>query len=180
MSEELFDVCDESGNPSGIIKPRSEVHAKGLWHAAVHVWILNPNNQLLIQKRSPTKESNPNLWDVSVAGHISTGESPALSAVREIKEEIGVDIDQADLQYLFTTTEQKVLNNGTYFDNEFHHIFFLKQDVDIQKLVLQPEEVVQVKWMSIDDLEKLTQTPDQTFVDHGEEYKKIYNTLIKV
>ncbi len=69
-------MLDSLGRPVGKMKPKSEVHRDGDWHGAAHLWILNREGQILIQRRSPTKENWPNLWDVSVAGHIFAGEGP--------------------------------------------------------------------------------------------------------
>src|ERR1700674_3932279 len=80
---EYVDLLDSSGRPTGRRKPKSEVHRDGDWHGAAHVWILNTEGQILIQRRSPTKENWPNLWDVSVAGHVSAGEGPVETAIRE-------------------------------------------------------------------------------------------------
>jgi isopentenyl-diphosphate Delta-isomerase len=82
---------DENNNPLGFTKPKSEVHRDGDWHRAVHVWIVNKNNEVLVQKRSATKTLSPNLWDLSMGGHISAGEQPISAAIRELKEELNFD-----------------------------------------------------------------------------------------
>ena len=79
MIEELIDVLDENGVKTGEILPRSEIHKKGLWHRAIVVAIINENNEILLQQRSANKEKNANMWDISVAGHISSGQD-SLSA----------------------------------------------------------------------------------------------------
>jgi len=105
-------VLDSSGRPVGRRKPKSEVHRDGDWHGAAHVWIRNAQGQILIQRRSPKKESWPNLWDVSVAGHISAGEGPVEAALREAQEELGVTLVPGECSHLFTVAEYLSLNNG--------------------------------------------------------------------
>jgi isopentenyl-diphosphate delta-isomerase len=109
---EYVDVLDSSGRPVGKMKPKSEVHRDGDWHGAAHLWILNREGQILIQRRSPTKENWPNLWDVSVAGHISAGEGPVEAALREAQEELGVTLVPGECSHLFTVAEYLSLNNG--------------------------------------------------------------------
>lgn len=70
---ELLDVLNEKGEFTGISKPRGEIHKLGLYHKAIHCWIINSKGEMLIQKRSPLKKAYPNLWDISCAGHIEAG-----------------------------------------------------------------------------------------------------------
>ncbi len=160
---ELIDVLTPEGRPVGMRKPKDEIHRDGDWHRAAHVWIIAPNGRILLQRRSPRKENNPGLWDVSAAGHLSAGESAVEAAVRETFEELGLTIAARDLQFLATLRESCVLNNSTYFDNEFHDIFVVRRDADLPSLILDPQEVAEVQW--VQDLR-----PDKTFVPHAEEY----------
>jgi 8-oxo-dGTP pyrophosphatase MutT (NUDIX family) len=77
----------------GYSAPRSRVHAQGLWHRSVHVWVVDPQRQCaLIQQRSVHKDTNPGCWDVSVAGHITSGDRADETALREAEEEIGLPL----------------------------------------------------------------------------------------
>ena len=66
---EYLDILDENGNKTGESRPRSEVHSKGYWHKGIHVWIINSNKELLVQRRSANKDVYPNKLHISVAGH---------------------------------------------------------------------------------------------------------------
>src|SRR4051812_18180622 len=96
MAEEIFDVVDEDDRVIGQA-PRSEVHARGLLHRAASVFVFNRDGQLLLQKRSATKDEFPGCWTSSASGHLSAGESYDESAPREMREEIGID---APLEFL--------------------------------------------------------------------------------
>lgn len=87
--DELFDVVDENDAPTRVAT-RGEVHAKNLIHRAVHVFVLNRNGDLILQKRSRLKDMNPSVWDSSVSGHLDAGENYLKAAVRELGEEIGI------------------------------------------------------------------------------------------
>ena len=87
--EEQFEILDEAGQPVGIA-PRSEVHARGLWHRAAHVFLFRSDGRLVLQQRHAGKDVCPGAWDLSVAEHLQPGESYAAGAVRGLQEELGV------------------------------------------------------------------------------------------
>jgi len=102
MKEEYFDVLDEFGNKTGLIKSRTNVHKDGDWHKAVHIWIINNKNEILLQRRCPTKDSDPNMLDISCAGHLIQGDDSITGALRELKEELNLDMELSDLQFITT------------------------------------------------------------------------------
>jgi isopentenyl-diphosphate Delta-isomerase len=91
MSEEIFDIVNERDEVIGQA-PRKEVHARGLWHRAVHVLVFNARGEVFLQKRSMLKDTARGKWDSSSSGHLDTGEDYDACAVREVREEIGLDI----------------------------------------------------------------------------------------
>ena len=100
-SMELFDVIDEDGNKTGQVKERGVAHRDGTLHSTVHIWIVRPNQEsgydILLQKRSECKDSNPGAYDISSAGHVSAGDELMESALREMKEELGIHARPAGL-----------------------------------------------------------------------------------
>src|SRR5882762_3903686 len=91
MAEEIFDVVNERDEVIGK-RPRSEVHSLGLMHRATHVLVFNKRGQIFLQKRSMKKDRQPGLWDSSVSGHVDAGEDYDTCAVRELREEIGLQV----------------------------------------------------------------------------------------
>ena len=98
MSEEIFDIVDELDAVVGR-SPRSEVHAQGLRHRAVHVLLFNRWGEVFLQQRSLSKDSSPGLWDSSASGHLNCGEGYDQCAPREVEEELGCP--PPDLEPLF-------------------------------------------------------------------------------
>ncbi|MDR3377175.1 MAG: NUDIX domain-containing protein [Verrucomicrobiae bacterium] len=94
MAEEIFDVVNERDEVIGQA-PRREVHARGLWHRAVHVLVFNARGEVFLQKRSLLKDSAAGKWDSSSSGHVDAGEAYDACAIRELREEIGLVIPQA-------------------------------------------------------------------------------------
>ena len=87
--DERFDIVDRNDRVVGSA-PRSEIHARGLLHRAVHLWLFHPDGRILLQKRSLTKDREPGRWTSSVSGHVNSGEEYDVAMHREIPEEIGV------------------------------------------------------------------------------------------
>ena len=91
MIEEIFDVVDANDQVIGQ-KPRSEVHRLGLRHRAIHLLVFNARGELFLQKRSMKKDCFPDTSDSSVSGHVDAGEAYDDCALREPREEIGLDL----------------------------------------------------------------------------------------
>lgn len=138
--DELIDILDSDGNPTGKTAMKSEAHQKGLFHPTIHVWLYTKNGKVLIQQRAKNKDTHPLLWDVSVAGHVGAGEHLELSAVREVKEEIGLTIAPNDLRKIgvFKSIHK---HNEDLIDCEFHHIYLCILEVPLESLQKQESEV---------------------------------------
>jgi isopentenyl-diphosphate delta-isomerase type 1 len=91
MSEEIFDVVNERDEVVGR-ETRRNVHRTGLKHRAIHVFVFNKGGEVFLQKRSMSKDSSPGLWDSSASGHLDSGEEYDACAVRELREEIGLNV----------------------------------------------------------------------------------------
>jgi 16S rRNA (adenine1518-N6/adenine1519-N6)-dimethyltransferase len=90
---EMFDVVDENDTVTGQAT-RGDVHARGLLHRAVHVFVFNKRGDLLMQQRSMHKDVHPGVWGSSVSGHLDAGEDYAAAALRELDEEMGIRLDE--------------------------------------------------------------------------------------
>lgn len=160
---ELIDVLTPEGKPAGIIKPKPEVHRDGDWHRCSHIWIVGSDGRLLLQRRAHVKENWPDLWDISVAGHISAGESATEGAIREAFEELGLQLAPEELIHIGTLRYSVQLRED-YVENEFHEVHLVRRDVDLSTLTLDPSEVAEVRWVSWQELETYERVP------HEDEY----------
>lgn len=98
MQEEIFPLVNEKGNVIGQAT-RSQCHSGSkLLHPVIHLHVFNKEGKLFMQKRSATKDIQPNKWDSSVGGHIDLNETPEQAALREAGEEIG--LHNLTIQYL--------------------------------------------------------------------------------
>ena len=171
MADELIDILNEYGEATGDVRLKSEAHRLGLYHASVHIWFYTEHKELLFQKRAGNKDTYPGLWDISVAGHISAGEDPKTSAIREIQEEIGLSIMDHELDFLKIYPSQKRPAPGI-IDNEFHHIYVSELKTPITQLTLQKEEVSDIQLLGIEEFEEIRKRPlqNQGYVPHDSEY----------
>jgi len=174
---ELIDILDERGNPTGKAIAKTEVHRSGLWHRTVHIWIIDGKGRILLQHRSKRMENYPDMWDISVTGHVRSGESTEQAAFREIKEEIGLDLAGVELRLIEIIKGQDVLNNNTYFDNEFNSVYLVKSDLNIDQLVLQEEELAGLRWVPVSELKEWIVASRPGLVPHAEEYKILFEKL---
>lgn len=97
---ELLDVVDADDRVIDRA-PRAEIHARGWRHRAVHVWLFNPAGQLFVQLRAASKDTFPRRFDSSASGHVDAGEDYDTCAVRELEEELGLQVSRADLDRHF-------------------------------------------------------------------------------
>ena len=163
--DEYLNIWNSDGQPTGKKCLKDEAHQKGLFHPTVHIWFYSSGHSLLLQKRSLNKEIFPGFWDVSVAGHVSAGESILDGAIREVKEEIGLDIKASDLKPLDIRKNTNRFSNGV-IDCEFQHVFLVKLDTELSQLRIQESEVDAIRLFSFEELQQcmLKNHPDFTIV----------------
>lgn len=153
---ELLDIVDENGCPTGETVERETAHREGIRHRTAHVWLLRMGKsgvEVLLQKRSADKDSYPGCYDISSAGHIPAGVDFIPSALRELREELGLKAEAAELIYCG--------QRRFYFEAEFHgrpfadcqvsNVYCLWRDVRPQELTLQESEVESVLWMNLEE-----------------------------
>lgn len=144
---EYWDVYDKNRNKTGKIVKRGERLLDGEYHLIVHIWIKNSNNEFLVQQRSENVK-NPLVWSTT-GGSAIAGEDSYAAALREVKEELGIDL-QHEKGYLFDIDiyeedDQKYISD-TY-------LYFI--DADVKELNLQKEEVKQAKYLSMNVIKEM-------------------------
>jgi isopentenyl-diphosphate delta-isomerase type 1 len=171
---EYIDVFDEFNNATGKIKEKNQAHEDGDFHRTAHIWIINDKNELLLQKRSATKKSHPNCWDISAAGHIQSGESVVQGALREIKEELGINVNENELKYIATIKSTKNPKN-----KEFGYVYLLKCNKKVEEYIFEDDEVSEVKYVYFEDLEKMVNKKIEGLLIHTEEFEKLFQYIRK-
>ena len=134
---ELFDLYTAEREKTGRTMVRGTPEPEGFYRLVVHVCIFNRAGELLIQQRSAQKKSYPGYWDVSVAGGVRAGETGRACAMRETREELGLDLTISDSAAVTLA-----------FDGGFDDFYLVEADVPLSALTVQAEEVQAVRWAS--------------------------------
>jgi isopentenyldiphosphate isomerase len=138
---ELLEVFDPAGRPTGRARPRAAIHQAGDWHQAFHCWIVRrAGREIVLQQRSPTKDTFGGYWDAAAAGHWRFGESAA-EAAREIAEELGLEVSFSRLVYRGRERASRRFANGL-IDREFHQVYALTLDDPLSAYRPDPREVI--------------------------------------
>jgi len=162
---EKHELVDRNGNKTGKILTHIEARnpdnvPEGYYISVVGVVIINSNNEILLQKRSRLKRANPSKWGIC-GGKVDLGETPLEAGVRETLEEIGITLNRDDLKFLSMDTNEKA-----HFT-----VYYVRGDIDIDECKLQEEELEEVKYFKIEELEDL----DNEGFEWLENLKKIIN-----
>lgn len=136
--EEWFDVVNERDE---VVRraTRREVHATGLWHRAVHVMVFDRAGGVFLQRRSMRKDLSPGLWDSSCSGHLDAGEAYDAAAIRELREEIGVQVAPGEGPERWFRVEACEPTGW-----EFVWVYRLRHDGPI---LLNPDEIQYGEWV---------------------------------
>jgi len=159
VSTELWDLLDADGRPTGRLAARTAAGdpaadlAPGDWRRIVCVCLFNPSGQLLIQRRDATKRGWPGRWDITAGGSVLAGETSQQGAARELREEVGVDLDLTGQRPHLTLT-----GPTAFYDYYVADV----GDLDPAGLTLQAEEVQAVRWAGLPEI--LAMIDDGTFV----------------
>lgn len=157
---ELRDLYDENKKLTGEKIYKGQDVPKGRYYITVVVFIQNSKNEFLLQKRVKKKDGK---W-ATTGGHPVSGETSKQGIITEIKEELGIDIPEENIQ-LFKTIKT---------EDDFVDIYYLKEDIDINKIKIQKEEVSDVKWATINDIEKMIKEGE-----FSESHREFFGDCIK-
>ena len=182
---ELIDIVDENGYPTGEVVERDVAHRHGIRHRTAHLWLAREKNgqiQLLLQKRSANKDSHPGCYDISSAGHIPAGGEYRSSAIRELKEELGIDAEEADL--IFCGDRKVVWDDCFYgkpfYDRQHSRVFLMWLDLPENQFLVDEDEVESVCWMDFDQCYHAVENnlfPHCIAMEEMQILKKYFNTI---
>lgn len=155
---EIWDILDEDGNKTGRTMVKGEPLQEGEYHLVVHIWIINRKREILIQKRADHLQHAPGIWAIT-GGAAIQGEDSIMTACRETKEELGIEISPKGKP---TRYKRK---------DDFTDIWVVESDVNIKDIVLEKEEVSDVKWVTKEKLKMMIQKGE--FHQYNKEYFKL-------
>ena len=171
---ELFDEMDELGSPTGRLVSRAEAHRTGAWHRSVHIWVIR-GEKVLMQRRAMSKDSFPGCIDASCTGHVDAGETFTEAAVRELKEEIGLEVTSDDLHCFM---QQTVINkDDTLFNREYNVVYLLDSSVPLDTLKCDRSEIDDIFWIDLESLRSAVELGNKKYCIIPSEFRAIYSLI---
>ena len=171
IESENIDVLNEDRTKTGEVRLIDDIHWYGLLHSSARIWIMNSQNEILLQHRDSSSIENPDTWDASAAGHISAGDDSLGTALEEVRQEIGVQLVKSDLKLLGTLKKNTVSSDGKFKDNSFEDIYLVRKDIATSDLTMERGEVSNLKWVPLEEFKKMVAEKDPQLVPHPEEYE---------
>lgn len=159
---ELWDLYTENREPTGRTHIRGEEIPDGFFHLVVHVWIKNSKGEYLISQRSASRPTFPLMWEC-VGGSVLAGEDSLTGALREVKEEVGLDLMSSDGHLLFTKVRGII--GGKAFQ-DIMDVWLFHYDGDVPLANATTDEAVQVKWMTASQIKALFDSGDMVETLH--------------
>ncbi|WP_320129789.1 NUDIX domain-containing protein [uncultured Sphaerochaeta sp.] len=149
---EYWDLYDMQRQPLGQVHQRSAALPEGTYHIVISVWTVNTKGEILLTLRSPYKDIYPNCWE-NTTGSVVAGESSKEGALRELREETGIQATEDELYFVDT-----LIKSNSLVDR-----YLVKKDVKISDLVLQKEETVAARWVPFAEFLILLQNKEIAF-----------------
>lgn len=167
---EIWDIYDKYRKKTEKTHVKGTKTGEGEYHIAVRVWIVNSQGELLIQRRQFDNITWPGMWEAAASGSAITGDNSPDTAIKETMEEIGLDIEEDILEPIFTVK----------FKNGFDDNYLIRRDVDIEDLTLENDEVVDVKWATMDEIMHMVSSEHFIPFPFLERVFEIINSKIKI
>ena len=158
---EYLDILDENGNKTGERDTRENIHKLGLLHSEVAAFIYTATGKVILQKRKSNKATYAGVWSVT-GGHVLEGENNEDAIIREIKEELNLNIEKEKVIFVTTYKKKKVKND--VINNKFFSIYNVEISEDqFSKIKIQKEELEDIKLFSIDEIESIMNSGDKRY-----------------
>lgn len=157
---ELVDVLNERKEKNGKVCDRNGL-CEGEFRLSVHIWIINNNNEILLQKRNRNLKVYPGMWG-NTGGAAKAGESSLEAIKREVKEELGLTIKSEKMIFIASFKRSK----------DFVDVWLLKDDIKVDDIKLQENEVEAVKFINRSTFNKLYE--NREIIQSSTEYFKMY------
>lgn len=167
---EILDLYDRQGSPAGTLvreEGKLPVAPEGTYWRVCDVWIVRENGDILIQRRALAKPNAPGLWCESAGGAIQHGESREEGCAREVMEELGVKVnpDEGVLAFEFVGR------------TSIHDVWLFRMDMPIESLTLQPEEVMDARYVSPAELRRMAREGEFISLGYLDEFLRMLPVL---
>lgn len=151
---EKWDLYTKYREKTGKEHIRGEAIPDGFYHLVVHVWIRNSKGEYLISQRSASRPTFPLMWEC-VGGSVVKGESSVEGAIREAKEEVGLDLKEEDGRLLFSKIRGTDYKYECKVFNDIMDVWLFDYDGELRLEEATTDEVAACKWMTVSEIRKL-------------------------
>ena len=148
---ELWDLYTAERVPTSEVTERGKPIPAGLFHIGIHAWIKNSEGKYLISQRSPNKDVLPLMWE-TVAGSVLSGETSLEGALREVKEEVGLDFSPEEVKLIYSATGREVCGRKS---QEILDVYLFEYDGEVDLSRATTDEVAQTKWLTREEIANL-------------------------
>ena len=160
---EMLEVIDDNDNVIGL-ETRVKVHKEGLLHREIHIWFITPKGEIVFQHRAKDKDTYPDKLDATVGGHVDPKMSYEETAVKECKEETGIDIDLNKLLFL-TKMRKKSFDEVTGLtNNTIRSQYAYLYEGSISDLMVEEGKAEGFEAWKIEDLPNLSEEDKSKFI----------------
>lgn len=151
---EKWDLYTKYREKTGKEHIRGEKLPEGFYHLVVHVWIRNSRGEYLISQRSASRPTFPLMWEC-VGGSVLKGESSMEGALRETKEEVGLDLDPKAGRLLFTKIRGSDVRYECKMFNDIMDVWLFEYDGELHLESATTDEVAACRWMTVSEIREL-------------------------
>ncbi|MDY3118340.1 MAG: NUDIX domain-containing protein [Peptoniphilus sp.] len=157
---EYWDLFDENNVPTQESLRRGERIPKGRYHRVVEAWVRTPSGYYILQKRSMKKRNYPGYWSCTACGSVVKGEAPDAAMIREMKEEMGIEL----------TEDELVLDRILTEFPAHYYIYRIEKELSEEDITLDPEEVDDFVFLKQDDMIEWMETKRMTKLSYYKDF----------
>jgi len=184
MKTEQLEIVNEKDEVIGL-ETREKIHKEGLLHREIHIWFITPKAEIIFQHRAKDKDTYPDKLNATVGGHVEPKMSYEETAIKECKEETGIDVDLNKLIFLRKMRKKSFDEATGLTNNTIRSQYAYLYDSSINDLQVEDGEAQGFEAWKIDDLSHLSETDKDKFIplilreDMLDIFKKAKEALIK-
>ncbi len=184
MKTEQLEIINENDEVIGL-ETREKIHKDGLLHREIHIWFLTPKAEIVFQHRAKDKDTYPDKLDATVGGHVEPKMSYKETAVKECKEETGIDIDLGKLVFLRKMRKKSFDEATGLTNNTIRSQYAYLYDGRVEDLQVEDGKAQGFEAWKINDLSHLSETDKNKFIplilreDMLDIFKEAKEVLIK-
>lgn len=159
----MLEIIDENDKVVGL-ETRAKIHKEGLLHREIHVWFLTPKGEIIFQHRAKDKDTYPDKLDATVGGHVESNTSYEDTAIKECKEETGVDIDPSNLLFLIKMKKKSFDKVTGLINNTIRSQYAYLYEGLIDNLQVEKGKAEGFEAWKIEDIHNLSEIDKNKFI----------------